>query len=83
MKLALVPLLASQAFAGLPITTIASITTVAANSGAIVRETHDLVKHPWGTIKHHGAQLKAAAKGKKHPPEPPPVPFEVATPKGK
>lgn len=46
------------------ITTIASITTVAANTGAIVKEAHDVFRHPVITFRKHVKQVKDAAKGK-------------------
>jgi hypothetical protein len=47
------------------VATIAGIFSIAASSGTIIRESHDLIRHPLKTLKHHGKQIKEAAKGKK------------------
>lgn len=60
------------------IPTLAGITSIAASSGQIVKETHDLFMHPWRTLKKHGSDLKkAAVKGQvTPPPDPVTVPQE-------
>jgi hypothetical protein len=55
----------ASALQAVTIPTIAGVLSIAASSGQIVRETHDLIRHPLKTLKHHGKQLKEAAKGKK------------------
>jgi hypothetical protein len=69
MKLyaALLFLAAATAFTLLAVTipTISGVLSIAASSGQIVRETHDLIRHPLKTLRRHGKQLKDAAKGKK------------------
>lgn len=70
----LVLLVAPASHAAVTIPTIAGIASIAASSGTIIREGHDLFKHPWKTLRKHGSQIKAAAKGK---PEPPPNPVAV------
>lgn len=64
MKTALIfaLLAASASAAGIP--TIAGALSIAASSTTIVKETHNLVRHPIRTLKGHGKALKAAAKGK-------------------
>ena len=55
----------ASALQAVTIPTIAGVLSIAASSGQIVRETHDLIRHPLKTLKHHGKQLKEAAKSKK------------------
>lgn len=62
------------------IPTLAGVLSIAASSGQIVREGHNLCMHPLRTLKHHGRQLKDAAKGK---PAPAPNPNPVAVPQDK
>lgn len=64
LKITLLLIFASYAQA-VTIPTIAGITTIASNSGSIIRETHDLATHFKRTMRKHGADLKKALKGKK------------------
>lgn len=72
-RIAILALFAVSAQA-VSIPTIAGIASIAASSGQIVREGHDLFTHPWRTLRKHGTQIKDAAKGK---PAPPPNPITV------
>lgn len=63
------------------IPTLAGVLSMAASSGQIVREGHDLFKHPWKTLKHHGTQIKEAAQGKRGT-IPPPNPYPIQFPPG-
>ena len=56
------------------IPTLAGVLSIAASSGQIIREGRQAFTHPIKLLKHHGAQIKDAAKGK---PTPPPAPVPV------
>lgn len=60
----LIVALVSPSFA-VSIPTLAGIFSIAASSGQIIREGHDMIKHPVKTTKHHVQQIKDAVKGKK------------------
>ena len=53
---------------------------LAASAGTIVREGHDLVTNFPATMKRHGKQIAAAAKGQPKPVDPAPVPFTAHVP---
>lgn len=53
-----------DAFA-ISVPTLAGILSMTSSAGAIVKETHDVFRHPKLTLKKHVADIKAAAKGKK------------------
>ena len=57
-------LLLSSSASAIGITTIASITTIAVNSGSIIKEAR-LWRHPVRAIKKHGKQIKDAVREKK------------------
>lgn len=76
-KLVLFLLLVSSAQA-VDIKVISAAASLAASSGQIVKETHDLFTHPWKTLKKHGSDLKkAAVKGQVATPPPNPVTVPV------
>ena len=63
-KILFLLLMAYPAYA-IDIPTLAGLFSIAASSGTIIKEGHDLIKHPVKTLKLHGKQIKDAAKGKK------------------
>lgn len=64
MRLFAASLVLSATMSAASIPTIAGALSIAASSTTIVRETHNLIRHPIRTLKGHGKALKAAAKGK-------------------
>jgi hypothetical protein len=73
MRLAIALLFAFSVQA-ITIPTIAGIASLAASSGQIVREGHDLCTHFKATMKKHGRDLRRAVQGK---PAAAPVPVPV------
>jgi hypothetical protein len=63
MRLAIALLFAFSVQA-ITIPTIAGIASLAASSGQIVREGHDLCTHFKATMKKHGRDLRRAVQGK-------------------
>lgn len=73
MKLSIILLLtATLQASGIP--TIAGAMSIAASSGTIIREGHDLITHFKTTMRKHGTDLKKAFQGK---PAAPPNPVNV------
>lgn len=75
MRRAWLFLLIAGSLQAVTIPTLAGVLSIAASATQIVKEGHNLFTHPLRTLKHHGAQLKDAAKGNAAP-----VPTPVAVP---